>query len=289
MTARPASPSRHPRGFTLVELVIVMVIMGVLFATIVFFMRPAVDAWFAVHNRSDLTDQAVTALETMQRDVRLAVPNSIRTPGSNCFELVPTSGGGRFRIDTDTVTAGSLPLDLQTATTQFDVLSSLSAPVGSSLVIDNQNPGDVYAASPPNRATVAATATPAASAGAVRVTISSAFNDPGYQNGRVLVVPSTGPVFYACSGTGVNASGDGTGTLYRYTSYGYNAAYPSSCGQPTGSGAAVLATKVKSCRFIYDPNQGATQQSGFVSMQLELSRNNEVISLLMGAHVSNVP
>ena len=36
-------------------------------------------------------------------------------------------------------------------------------------------------------------------------------------------------------------------------------------------------------------NQGATQQSGFVSLQIELTRNNETASLVLGAHVSNVP
>jgi MSHA biogenesis protein MshO len=50
-----------------------------------------------------------------------------------------------------------------------------------------------------------------------------------------------------------------------------------------------MATHVRSCRFIYDPNQGATQQNGFVSLQLELARNGETASLVFGAHVVNAP
>ena len=42
-------------------------------------------------------------------------------------------------------------------------------------------------------------------------------------------------------------------------------------------------------RFVYDPNQGATQQNGFVSIQLELSRRGDSVSLVVGAHVANVP
>ncbi len=55
------------------------------------------------------------------------------------------------------------------------------------------------------------------------------------------------------------------------------------------TGADVLATNVRSCTFVYDPNQGATQQSGFLWLNLELTRNNETASLAMGAHVMNVP
>ena len=62
---------------------------------------------------------------------------------------------------------------------------------------------------------------------------------------------------------------------------------PATC--PATAGAAVLARQVKSCRFVYDPNQGATQQSGFISIQLELARDSESASLILGAHVVNVP
>ena len=54
-------------------------------------------------------------------------------------------------------------------------------------------------------------------------------------------------------------------------------------------GPSVMASNVKSCRFIYDPNLGATQQYGFVSLQLELARASEAVSLVFGAHVENAP
>jgi MSHA biogenesis protein MshO len=75
--------------------------------------------------------------------------------------------------------------------------------------------------------------------------------------------------------------------LVRLKNYGFNTNAPTSC--PAVTGADVLATGVRSCRFLYNANQGATQQSGFVSLQIELTRNNETASLVLGAHVSNVP
>ena len=58
-----------------------------------------------------LAADADHALRRMLRDVRVAVPNSIRTPATNCFELVPTSAGGRYRMAADSVNAGSAPVD----------------------------------------------------------------------------------------------------------------------------------------------------------------------------------
>jgi MSHA biogenesis protein MshO len=287
-------------GFTMVELVVVIVVTGVIAATLTVFFRPAIDGYLASRNRADLTDQADTALRRMVRDVRLAVPNSIRTPGSQCFELIPTSSGGRYRSGPDTVNDAlasctgstcSASIDTAQATTAFDVLSPLSTTpaAGDWVVVGNQNPADVYAGV--NRAAITAVATPANAAfGRHRLTVASTQFPIGYDGGRFSVVPNAQrAVFYVCSGADgtLDASGNGKGTLYRLMNYGFNATYPSSC--PSTAGADVLASRVRSCTFVYDPNQGATQQNGFVWMQLEVARNNESAHLAIGAHVSNAP
>ena len=71
-----------------------------------------------------------------------------------------------------------------------------------------------------------------------------------------------------------------------YTSPGF---WLSTTTQSPTAGADVLATGLRSCRFLYTANQGATQQSGFVSVQLELTRSSETASLVFGAHVANTP
>lgn len=291
---------RRCRGFTLVELVVVIVLLGVIAAGVSVFYVPAVQGYIGARSRADLAAQADHALRRMARDVQAAVPNSIRTPGAQCFELVPAIAGGRFRRGPDTVndvSPGCNPaadcaaaLDVTRATSVFDVLSPLSATpaLGDWVVVDNQNPGDVYAGS--NRAAVQAVATPDARFGRVRLTVTSTAFPAGYDGARFVVVPNAQrAVFYVCSGADgtLDANGDGKGTLVRLMNYGFDATYPAAC--PSTTGADVLATRVKSCRFVYDPDAGATQQSGFVSMQLELARNGELASLLMGAHVRNVP
>lgn len=287
-----------PRGFTLVELIVVMVVTGIIAATIVVFFKPAFEIYVAVNRRAGLTDVADTALRRMSRDVRLSVPNSIRSPNAQCFESVPTSAGGRYRMRPDTIWDGanpgtpSAPVDGTTAVAALDVLTSLSAtPVaGDWLVIDNQNTNDVHAGT--NRAAILSVAAPPdPSLGYHRITLQAATQfSSGYDGGRFVVVPNAqNAVFYVCAGTGVDANGSGTGTLYRFANYGYSAATPVACPAPVVGTTPVLASKVRSCSFVYSPTQGATQQSGFVWMNLEIAEQNERIVLVHGVHVDNVP
>ena len=302
MSASHCSLRQHSRGFTLIELTLVIVIAGVLAATIAVFMRPAIDSYISSGSRAELTDQADTALRRMLRDIRLAVPNSVRSPGSQCVEVVPTASGGRLRMQADTMNDVSLPctpgptcsapLDTSQATTYVDVLTPFSATpaVGDWLVLGNTNPNDVYAGV--NRAAITNVQSPlpTSTQGKARLTIATTQFPSGYDSGRFTIVPNAQKaVFYTCVGADgtVDASGDGKGTLYRSSNYGFNAAYPTSC--PSTAGADIVATKVRSCTFSYDPNPGGTQQYGFVWLDIELARNNETVGLASGAHVVNAP
>lgn len=281
---------RRMRGFTLVELVIVIVIMGVIAAAVASIFKPAVDNYFDSRRRAILSDMADTAVRRIGREVRRAVPNSVRIPNDQCFEFVPGMAGGLYRRDVDIVNANSDPLDTTGPDASFDVLSPPStAPAsGDFIVIGNQNTGDVYSGT--TRGTVSAWQSPPNPGGVLvgegRITLNPATQFPAsYDGGRFFIVDQhERSVFYICRGAG-ESGGNGTGELVRLVQ-GFNAAYPSLC---PASGGARLASHVASCEFVYDPNQGATQQSGFVEMRIELLDSGERVALAYGVHVSNVP
>jgi MSHA biogenesis protein MshO len=283
---------RGTRGFTLVELITVIIITGILAAAIAVFFKPAIESYFDTRRRAELADMADTALRRIGRDVRRAVPNSIRLPNSQCFELVPTKSGGLYRRAVDIAHAGSDALDLTQADASFDVLSlappSVPPAAGDFVVIDNQNGNEVYAGT--NRGTVAGWSSPPSpggtDVGVGRITLSSATQFPqGYDGGRFQIVDhNEQAVFYICRNAG-EAGGNGTGELVRVVR-NFDSTVPTSC---PASGGARLARQVASCQFVYDPNQGATQQSGFVWMRLELLSSGERVVLDYGVHVGNVP
>jgi MSHA biogenesis protein MshO len=296
---RQASRRALARGFSLIELIVVIVVGGIISAAVSIFIKPAINSFLDIRVRTDLSDQGDTVLRRMLRDVRHAVPNSLRVPSDQCFEMVPTITGGRYRMGPDiTNDSATCPgsgtcaayVDPTQATTSFDTLSPMATTpaVGDWVVINNQNGNDVYAGT--NRSNITAVAaSPVTTQGYSRLTIASMQVSQGYNGGRFMVVRNTEQsVFYICSGAdgSVNSSGNGKGTLYRLVR-SFTATYPTAC--PAISGAVAMANNVKTCSFVYDPNQGATQQSGFLWMDLELTRNNETAHMAVGAHVMNVP
>ncbi|WP_313165918.1 prepilin-type N-terminal cleavage/methylation domain-containing protein [Massilia oculi] len=278
------------RGFTLVELIVVIVLIGIIGGILAMQLAPAIRSYLLVGQRAALTNQADTALRKIVGEVRKAVPNSLRLGSSSCLELAPTKDGGRYRTGPDTLNgAGSGAfLDEHQATSQFDVLTTFVAtPVeNDAIVIGNQNTGDVY--SGVNVGIVQSVGGPAApGTGVAGITLKSAIRIPqGYDGARFVVVPANEKIVtYRCDGAGL-VDGSGTGKLYRLADASLQA---QNCSTVIPAGAALVADKVSQCTFIYSPNQGATQESGFVQLQLTLSDKGESVPLTVGAHVDNVP
>ena len=293
--------AKPDRGFTLVELIIVIVIMGIMAGVVATFLAPTLNSYAAASRRTNLADIAQTSLQKMGREIRLAVPNSIRSPGGQCFELLPTSTGGRYRTAADTVNDPanaanpSAFVDTAVTTSAFDILSVLEpTPAdGDWVVINNQNADDAYIGT--NRAALVNASAPYPEAGKARFTFATPQQFPvGYTGGRFVVVPNNGgnpAVVYTCTGTNngtLDAQGNGTGRLMRVErAFANNAPTTEECKKDlTGP---VLATRVRSCTFTYNPNPSPTQQSGFMALQIELTETNESVVLSTGVHVDNVP
>ncbi len=290
-------------GFTLIEMTMVIVITGIIGGMVAMFIRAPVQGYVDSARRAELTDIADTAFRRMGRDIRLALPNSVRvsgacdgTAGATCFiEFLPTSGGGRYRSGFDLNGNGD-PLDFinPAGDTSFDVIGPppvVSA--GESIVVYNTTATGAGTTNAYNAAANRAAAVPGA--GNI-ITLAARFHFPldscqldaatgGVVGCRFQVVGTS--VSYACENPGVDANGDGTGTLTRWQGYGTLAAQPTAA---PGGTAAVLANNVSSCLFNYAlPLNASGPRSALVSMQLTITRQNESVTLQGATHVSNVP
>lgn len=80
-------------GFTLVELVTIIVILGILATSMTSFMRFGVQSYTDSADREEIISNARFIVERLNREVRDALPNSVRIIGTlqNCLEFIPVN------------------------------------------------------------------------------------------------------------------------------------------------------------------------------------------------------
>jgi MSHA biogenesis protein MshO len=287
-------------GFTLIEMIIAIVLVGIILAATMYFaypLRQAVDTT----TRAELTDTADNALQRMARDVRLALPNSVRvtSPGSSFVEFIPLRTAGRYRAE---ASSPAVPCDTGTDELAFDASDTCFKTLGAMLdpgtitnndflVLNNYGDGfdgqNAYATTGTlNRRQIASITDEG-----VRQVVS--FVNPGTSLSRTLhdspgkrffVVPGNGvtplPVTYECTPP----------TLRRWSGYAMTATQPTSF---PGATAALLANNVASCTFEYQAN-GVGPRIGLLTLQIRLTKplssgSLESVSLYQAVHVNNVP
>lgn len=296
-------PTRPERGVTLIELVLTIVIIGIILAAIAFFLSPLRQGT-DLALRAELTDIADNALQRMGRDVKLALPNSVRTTTAGTsvlVEFIAVRTAGRYRAEGGGPAAGvncdnddaslaapgndQLSFDLLAGDQCFKTLGKLPGPVtagSDQLVLNNYGFADQNAYQTTgtlNRAAV--TAVDTSEAGRDRISfapttfVRALHDSPGK---RFFIV--SGPVTYECNLT--------TGRILRHTGYALSAAQPTAFG---GS-PALVAEHVIACEFEYTPSVSA--QLGLLTLRLRLQRQlfggtSETVSLYHAVHVNNAP
>ena len=87
--------SRRNRGFTLVELVIVIVLMSIVSLAGVEIIRQSSEIYLKQNNRQGLSGSARLAVERLSREFRNALPGSVRVSG-DCLEYLPIRVAGTY-------------------------------------------------------------------------------------------------------------------------------------------------------------------------------------------------
>lgn len=294
---------RAHRGFTLIEMITVLVVTGVLAISVWRAVAPQINAARDAAGRAALVDYATIALTRMTREIALALPNSLRVNGGGtALEFLRTVSGGRYRATGDgsnnDVCAGADTdsLDLARQRDCFEVLGGMpntaaivagtggraacrAGTIDCVAVFNTGQPGaDAWAGD-----NLAGLATITSGAGGVALTFDRS------DSGSTLPRGSPQQRFHVVDGAVSFVCDLGLGTLSRYADYGIAAAM----SVPPAGTAQPLAVQVTGCVFRYTP--GTATRAGLVSIELSVTGTNatnggaETVTLLEQVAVSNSP
>ena len=273
---------RQPdKGFTLIEIIVVIVVAGILSGITTHIITQPVKSYVDLSRRTTLVDIAEMSLRRILRDIRRALPNSIRiTGGGTVLEILHTVDGGRYRA------AGSGDVLDFTATTppdnSFEVIGTLQNfsaidTANDQLVIYNLGSGisqaDAYQNSNNNRASLTAASS------ASNIVFSSKKFPLSSPQQRFFIVDT--PVTFRCDTSAVATKNK---QLQRYQGYPILASQPN----PPAVSASILANHVSGCVFSY--NSGTATRSGLVTLEITLTDEaGESVHLMHQVHVDNIP
>ena len=280
-------------GFTLIELVITMTITVIVVAFAGLFFSGPVRGFNDQVRRAELVDAADSALRRMQRDIRRALPNSVRvtTSGSvSALEILNTVEGVRYRSGpppgsdstwlTFTEDDGSF-----NSIGQFDAISKPFSSTSHYLSIYNVGVAGANAYNLTDVITPTGTQIDiavAAEAGEDNIQLNPPF-EFAYPSPRQRVYLIDSPVSYLCD--------TATGQLTRYSGYTIASSQSDrdSAAELLGAGASdsVMSEYLSACTFTYTP--GTAQRAALVTLSLTLTQDSENIRLLQQVHIDNVP
>ena len=284
---------RNVNGFTLIELVVVIVLSAIVVSFMAMFVAGPVRAYMDQVRRGELVDLAESSLRRIARDVRRALPNSVRVTASGsvvALETLNTVDGVRYR-EQPPPDDPAKQLDFSAVDSAFNsvgTFTGISKPFSSTahyLSVYNVGvPGaDAYelanVITPPGTQIDIDADTVA---GEDNVIMSPAFRFAyGSPERRIFLLD--GPLSYLCDLS--------AGTLTRYSGYNITASQSDrdSAAELIAAGATdtLVADQLTSCNIAYAP--GTSHRAGLVSLQLAVADAGETISLLHQVHVNNVP
>ncbi|MCH7867440.1 MAG: type II secretion system protein [Myxococcales bacterium] len=296
-----SSPGKRRRltGFTTIELVIVIALMGIVAIGLSRLIALPFSTYRDLSLRAQLVDFADASIRRIARDLRRALPNSIRVAGSaETIEFIRALDGARYRRDPgdngggNDHTAASDWLSFG-GDTDFNILGSfahlrftLGTPLSSGHRIAIYSTGsEIYtdAATDANPGTVTPdetdiTITQDGDEQQINLSTSHQFS---YESPvqRLYVVDT--PVTYDCDLSG--------NTLTRYWSYPIASSQPTDPSSPPllGATSSLMNNLIESCSFDYAP--GTPQRAGLVTIELVVANGGERVRVLHQVHVDNSP
>jgi MSHA biogenesis protein MshO len=282
-------------GFTLIELITTVVLIGILAVLGSFMIMAPVKSFTDQSRRAELTDIADSALQRISRELRHALPNSVRVRDDGtlfALEFLNTTAGGRYRARQDLTVVGVEEVLTDCINDDFEAVGGIGgtiSPGGADCTASDSttdcmviyNTGSDFNAYEDtinvNRVNITG----------VNGNIITCDGNGGWTGFPFPIPPSEQQRFYVVN-TPVSYVCDTASTrLLRYQDYAIDDDQPLADTDFSGGSSTLLANNVTACAFAY--SSGAGSRHGLVSLRITITEAGESVSLLYQTHVSNVP
>lgn len=274
-------------GFTLVEMVTVLLLLSILMVGTVRYITSTADGYALSVRSSDLAAHGRLAVERLQRELRNALPGSVRTDVAQCIEFLPVVGASQY-LDVPDADGANAALDFPEmgggpAAAQFSVLTpqvdvSSAAYVAVYPVATNQ----VYSLS--TSASLNAFSSIAANGTSTRISDVAMADSHRFPHGsparRVFFTGS--PVSWCVLTAAFGAS---AGQLRRYTGYGFNVVQ----AQPALASSEVISEGIDTTNPVFTYHPGAPERSAIVQVTLQIARADQIMTLSHEVQIRNAP
>ncbi len=263
-------------GFTLMELIIVIIIMGVMAVGIAGFIKLSTQTYLNVTERDELLANARFAVERLNREVRNALPNSMRTANNvitNCLEFVP--------ITTSTVytqiAVAPEPVTNTIAVIPFKMSDSVDYncnDCGDVVIVYPLDNSEVYQ----DHSDTAGKAFEiesylAINRSEIKLKQTAVFTEDSPTN-RAYIVNS--PVSYCLNG----------GRLTRYVGYGFSGVQPL---PPSTGSNSLMAEGLDFASSNFTVVEASLQRNAVVQIKLNFTRDGEQVVFDNAIHINNIP
>lgn len=270
------------RGFTLLELLLVILITGILAVVVAPIIRQPIVAYFDQTTRAELVDSAEMALRRMARDARRSLPYSLRPSGpAAAFEFINVLDVARYRENGG---PADDRLRFNNTDDHFNVLGTfptITAPMtlgaNQRLAIFNLTPGTAGFDAYNNDAVV----TPSTTA----ITITADGNEHDVEMNPAHQFQASSPSHRVYITNGATSYACFNGGLWRHANYAWGAAQPGAATVAANGDLMTDNVDTSSCAFSYDP--GNSTRPGLLMLKLTLTSGGESITLLHQVHIHN--
>ncbi len=268
-------------GFTLVELVMVIVVLGILSLGSLKFISQSAQGLVDTSDRQILSSTANIALEKVLREVRRALPNSVRTfsdGGNTCLELTPIQYSSEY-ISIPTASA-ALSFDA----IQFSDNSTLPSGFVSVYPTSTDSVYGTSAGTIRAISDIVATAGVVGTAGPFLQTVTFSLA-PGYR------FPTESPrKRFFLVGFPVSFCDDNNGRLWRYQNYGFHIDSAGSI-PTTGNDRRLIADSLRANSLSFNVVPAQLNRNAVISMSLVIERaaSTEQLAVSQEVQLRNVP